>query len=203
MGNLAVEYTYPESFSKYPSVFVLPQKRVAWLHGWLFQDSSFSTEHSGKGVLMLHFHPSSPHRPILQTHETRPAYHCVFTLPRRPRSCVITRLRLTWQRCSCQRHDFEPSACPAVYFALSCLLSGTGVIRRPMLMEYFWRVLHGTGRKLGTRLVLAIRQSLAQGCWLASRFFSSTKISLYDGIWRFRRVSPCPISACWLDKSCI
>lgn len=187
MGCVAVIHIYPESFSKYPSVFCFTCKRGARLHGWLFQDSSFSPEHSGKGVFMVHL--TSPYRPQLQNHKTLDpsttaslsphgdddlrSYEATYDLANDVHASTMT---------------LESSAYSAVYFALSDCSYGTGVIRGPSLMEYFWRVLHGTGRKLGTSWSCDSAISGPGLFWLASRFFSSTKISFYDGIWRLRHV---------------
>lgn len=102
---------------------------------------------------MLHFHLTSPHHPI-RDDKTRPAYHCVSILPWRRRSASLRGYVRLGNDVHASSMTLSHQPCPAVYFALSYLLSGTGFIRGPRLMKYFWRVLHGTGRKTGTRLVL-------------------------------------------------
>lgn len=184
----------PSHFRNTQSVFVF-QKNSARLHGWLFQDSSFSPEHSGKGVFMVHL--TSPHRPILQNYKT-PSTRLLVRLypPTGTAICVITRLRTTWQRCSCQLYDFESSAHSAVYFALSYCLSGPGVIRGPRLTEYpifflFWRV-YGTGRKI-------VKSHCCDSAIPGSRLLAGVQVLLFDkdiSLWRdlaYRRVCPCPL----------
>lgn len=197
VGSLAVTHITRVLF-EIPKCFCFSCKRVARLHGWLFQDSSFSPEHSGKR--RFHgFHLTSPYRPKLQNHTTLDPPTTASLSP--DGDDDLRNYEATYDLANdvhASNMTLESSAYLAVYFALSYCLYGTGFIRGPSLMEYFWRVLHGSGRKLGTSWSCDSAISGLGLFWLASRFFSSTKISLYDGIWRLRHVRPSAVSACCL-----
>lgn len=151
VGGLAVQHIYPESFFEYPIVFVFPCKRVARLHGWLFQDSSFHRSIAEKAFLWFNL---SSYRPKLQNHKTL-SNHPPLRLyrPTETTTCVITRLRTTWRRYLCQLNDsrssHQPSGC--VFCAVFLLVWHRCHPVDAMIDGTFLAcVLHGTGRVVDT-----------------------------------------------------
>lgn len=95
------------------------------------------------------FHLTSPYRPKLQNHNTLDPPTTASLSP--DGDDDLRNYEATYDLANdvhASNMTLASSAYLAVYFALSHYLYGTGVIRGPRLMEYSWRALHGSGRKL-------------------------------------------------------
>lgn len=102
-----------------------------------FKIHHFHRSIAEKGVFMVHL--TSPYRPKLQNHKTLDPPTTASLSPHRDDD--LRNYEATYDLANdvhASTMTLESSAYSAVYFALSYCLYGTGIIRGPRLMEYFW-----------------------------------------------------------------